>query len=126
MKLNQEVHSPLRAETIQGYIVDAVGDDKDMVLQMVDLFLESADNLYKEMESGLAAEDFVTVHRTAHSLKSSSRMFGTDSLTILCVEVEDLAGKKVGDTIRLLLPYVRAEVDWLGDELPAFCANLLK
>jgi HPt (histidine-containing phosphotransfer) domain-containing protein len=72
----------------------------------------------------LAAKDFATVRRAAHSLKSSSRMFSAETLSSLCAETEELATKREGDALALLLPPIRAELKWLASELPAFCAGL--
>lgn len=125
MKSDEAEHLPLQAETIRTFVVDACEGEREIVLQMVDLFLHSAENLYKEMESGLATNDFAAVRRAAHSLKSSSRMFSAESLSSLCVETEELAKKEERDALALRLPPIRAELNWLADELPAFCAGLL-
>jgi HPt (histidine-containing phosphotransfer) domain-containing protein len=124
MKSDEARHLPLQAETIRSFVVEACGGEREIVLQMVDFFLHSAENLHKEMESGLAAKDFATVRRAAHSLKSSSRMFSAETLSSLCAETEELATKREGDALALLLPPIRAELKWLASELPAFCAGL--
>jgi HPt (histidine-containing phosphotransfer) domain-containing protein len=120
-----EDHLPLQAETIRSFVADACGGDREIVLQMVDFFLHSAQNLHGEMESGLAAEDFPATRRAAHSLKSSSRMFSAENLATLCAETERLAGQQQADAIALLLPRIRSELNWLTNELPTFCAEML-
>jgi len=125
MKSDEAVHLPLQADTIRSFVVDACGGEREVVMQMVDFFLNSAENLHKEMKSGLAAEDFPATRRAAHSLKSSSRMFSAESLSSLCAEAEELAKQEKGDALALLLPRVRAELNWLTNELPDFCAGML-
>lgn len=125
MKSDEAGHLPLQADTIRSFVVDACGGEREVVMQMVDFFLNSAENLHKEMENGLAAEDFLTTRRAAHSLKSSSRMFSADGLSTLCAEAEELAKQEKGDALALLLPRVRSELSWLANELPAFCAGML-
>lgn len=126
MKSNEDRHLPLQTETIQAYVVDAIGNDKEVFLQMVDLFLDSADNLHKEIVDGLATKDFSAARRSAHSLKSSSLMFSAESLSALCAEAEALAEKRQDAAIALLLPRIRVELDWLRLELPPFCAKMLQ
>lgn len=121
----EENHLPLQAETIRSFVVDACGGDREVVLQMVDFFLHSAQNLHGQIESGLAAEDFPAMRRAAHSLKSSSRMFSAENLATLCAETERLAENEQADAIALLLPRIRSELSWLTDELPIFCAEML-
>ena len=125
MKSDEDRHLPLQAETIRAFVVDACGGDKEIVMEMVDLFLQSAENLRSEIESGLSIGDFPTTRRAAHSLKSSSRMFSAESLATLCVTAEELAMRGQGDAIALLLPDIRAELTWLTAELPGFCAKML-
>lgn len=126
MKSKEARHIPLQAETIRKFVVDACGGDREIVLQMVDFFLHSAENLYKEMESGLAAADFPTARRAAHSLKTSSRMFSAESLAALCAEAEELAINEEGDAFARRLHLIRDELNWLADELPPFCAGMLQ
>jgi len=123
---NIDQRPPLRAEVIVSYVIDACAGDSELVQQMVDFFLNSAANLHKEMETGLAEEDFSVVQRAAHSLKSSSRMFSAETLANLCTDTEGLAvaGERV--EIARRLPLIQAEILWLEVALPPFCAELLQ
>ena len=44
-----------------------------------------------KMEKGLDAKDFLTVARTAHTLKSQAGNLGAKRLGILCGEIENLS-----------------------------------
>jgi len=122
---NELVHTPLNKEIIQAFVVDACGGDLEIVLQMVDFFLNSATGLVAEMEDNLAGGNLPVVRRAAHSLKSSSRMFSADRLSELCALAESSAQKEEGGDVTPLLPQIKAELEWLGVELPATCRGMI-
>ncbi len=116
--------SLLNRETIQAFVVDACGGDLEIVLQMVDFFLNSAAGLVVEMESNLAVGNLPVVRRAAHSLKSSSRMFSAERLSHLCALVETSAEQNGGVAVAELLPHIQAELTWLAVALPATCRGM--
>ncbi|MBI3957859.1 MAG: Hpt domain-containing protein [Chloroflexi bacterium] len=117
---------PLNTETIQAFVVDACGGDMEIVLQMVDFFLNSAAGLMAEMESSLAGGNLPVVRRAAHSLKSSSRMFSADTLANLCALAEINVEQDGGVDVAELLPQIQAELTWLVVELPATCRGMME
>lgn len=126
MSQGDEFHrTPLKPEIIQAFVVDACGGDMEIVLQMVDFFLDSAARLMTEMESSLAGENLPAVQRAAHSLKSSSRMFSAEQLAHLCALAEISAKQKGGVDMAELLPQIEAELTWLAVELPATCRRMM-
>lgn len=116
---------PLDAETIRAYVVEACGGDGEIVQQMVNFYLDSADGLLNEMHEGLVKEDYAVTRRAAHSLKSSSRMFSAETLADLCYTTELLAAEARAAEIPPMLPRIEAELRVLKRELPAFCAELV-
>lgn len=119
-------HIPLDADVIQTFVIDACGGDREIVLQMIQFFLNSASGLMVEMKSGLNGPDLTQVRLAAHSLKSSSRMFSAQTLADLCAEVEERADADKPEGIAALLPQIEAELAWLNDELPVVCRRMLQ
>jgi CheY-like chemotaxis protein len=70
----------------------------DLVVQIVDLYLEDAPILMNNIVEALEAGDVEPIYRAAHTLKSSSANVGAISLAALCQELESGARSgKPGD-----------------------------
>jgi histidine phosphotransfer protein HptB len=63
----------------------------DLIIDLVRIYLQSLDDLIGEMVSACRTEDPITLRRAAHSLKSSSRIFGADLLAENCERMEKAA-----------------------------------
>ncbi len=73
-------------------VAEMVGtDEPEVMLDLLDTFLEDSQNQIDKMVSSLAAEDWTLLHRIAHSLKSSSATFGAMRLSQLCQTLESAA-----------------------------------
>lgn len=115
----------LNPAIIQAYVIDACGGDVELVLQMVEFFLNSAAKLVAEMRGGLASGNMEELRRAAHSLKSSSRMFSADDLSGLSAQVEQRAKAAETAGIESLLGQIQQQLDELSQALPAFCRGML-
>lgn len=62
-----------------------LGDDFTM---LVDTFLEATPQLLEQMSDALSAGDIATLHRHAHSLKSSAATYGAMRLSALARALE--------------------------------------
>ncbi|HRJ41889.1 MAG: Hpt domain-containing protein [Caldilineaceae bacterium] len=118
-------HIPLNPEIIQTYVIDACGGDREIVLQMVDYFLESSAKMVGEMKVELAADNLPAVYRAAHSLKSSAKMFSAEALSNLCAQTEESALQKLRSEISLQLPELQRELERISVELPIVCRQIL-
>jgi HPt (histidine-containing phosphotransfer) domain-containing protein len=67
---------PALDEAVLARLIADTGDDTEFVRELIDTFTESAPPLLAELQSALAAGDAVTVHRAAHTLKSSAASLG--------------------------------------------------
>lgn len=73
-------------------IVEMIGvDDPEVVLDLIDTFLADSQRQIDEMHRSMAAGDIKTLHRAAHSMKSSSATFGAMRLSRLCQQLEQTA-----------------------------------
>lgn len=74
--------------------------DQDFVIEMIDLFLAHAPQRLDAATSAAATGDLVTVHRSAHSLKSTAANIGAMRLQAAAAQVE--AGASAGDAVGML------------------------
>jgi HPt (histidine-containing phosphotransfer) domain-containing protein len=64
-------------------------DGSDAVLKkLIALFLDSTPPKLRKMQDGFVARDFDTVHKVAHSLRSSALTLGADALAQFAFTVE--------------------------------------
>jgi HPt (histidine-containing phosphotransfer) domain-containing protein len=76
---------------VEIFIHDICEGDLDLITDLVRIYLQSLDNLIGEMVSAWKTEDPILLRRAAHSLKSSSRIFGADLLAENCERLEKAA-----------------------------------
>jgi HPt (histidine-containing phosphotransfer) domain-containing protein len=74
-----------------GALSEIAGGDPAFVSEMIDTFLVEASDLLKMMRDALEHEDATVLRRAAHSLKSSSAMFGATTVAERCRRLEELA-----------------------------------
>jgi len=65
-----------------------LGAEEDVTLDIVRTFLQSADDLVREAQAGLAKGDTLVVRRVAHTLKSSAATVGAMRLAEIARDVE--------------------------------------
>ena len=119
-------HAPLNRESIRTFVIDACGGEPELVLEMVEFFLQSATKLTAEIETHLAANNMPEARRAAHSLKSGSRMFGDDTLADLCWRAEKSAEENDRGIVSELLPQIQVALAWLCNELPVTSRKMLE
>ncbi|MGB0581868.1 MAG: response regulator, partial [Limisphaerales bacterium] len=69
-----------------------VEGQEDILQELVGIFFEECDDMIGRLASGIAAQDAELVERSAHTLKSSSAMFGANRARAAAFELE-LTGK---------------------------------
>jgi HPt (histidine-containing phosphotransfer) domain-containing protein len=70
-----------------------MGDDADsFVADLIDSYLANSGDLMAAIDASLASNDIDTFTRSAHTLKSNSAIFGANTLSAFCQDLE-LAGK---------------------------------
>jgi HPt (histidine-containing phosphotransfer) domain-containing protein len=77
----------LTREAIQR-IRDAVGDDDLVIADILQSFLDEVDGLLDQLTDAAASDDLKTLHRIAHTLKSSCRDLGDEAAGDLCAKLE--------------------------------------
>ena len=84
--------------TAVGALRDLVGDDPEILRDVVVAFLEDAPERLGEIARGLAEGDPALVRRAAHTVKSNALTFGALRLADACRRLEETArGEELGD-----------------------------
>ena len=66
---------------------------RDLVSQLIDLFIENTPTRMDQVRTGLASGEIQQVERGCHSLKSSAANLGASRLHFLAAEMEELAAR---------------------------------
>jgi len=94
-----EPHWPALDQGVFQSIVEMIGvDDPGVMVDLIDTFLEDSVKQVDELDRSLASDDFKTLHRMAHSMKSSSATFGAMYLSELCQSLELSAKDRCADS----------------------------
>jgi len=70
-----------------------IGDDEDMLREVLQDFVAPSLEIIEEIKAGHAAQSAERVKQSAHKLKSSARSIGANALADLCLVLES-AGKE--------------------------------
>ena len=75
-----------------GSLLEMIGDDPEMVKEIVDAFLGDAPDRLAEIATGLTDGDAALVRRAAHTLKANGLTFGALTFAEACRALEVAAG----------------------------------
>lgn len=81
-----------------------IGDDLEALQEIVNSYLEDAPRLLEEIQVGWQNDDLELIQRSAHTLKSSSRLFRADEFARQCQALEDYARNGDIDSLAPLIP----------------------
>lgn len=82
---------------------------RDLFDELIPAYLQTCESHLQKITDAIAAEDFATLERMFHSMKSSSRNVGAAGLSELAEELETLAREQQLDAIRhSLQPFKRS------------------
>lgn len=96
------------AATLDKLMVD-LGDDPEVMRELVETFLQEGPRIVGEMQTALEKRDQRTLHRTAHSLKSTSATFGAGALSRLCRDLERESEQEVPEHAEVRVRAIVAE-----------------
>jgi HPt (histidine-containing phosphotransfer) domain-containing protein len=91
----------------------------DMLCKVIDKYLSSSRQLMDTMRTAVPQRDAGALHRTAHSLKSSSATLGARRLASLCKEVEAMGRTNVLNGVPALWEKIEAEYALVQEALTA-------
>ena len=96
-------------------LMDTVGQDIESAQSLVALFQRDYKSLLNRFQLAFETQDFQTVLREAHSLKSPARIFGAANLHSLCDELENISRDNNADELRAIQPRFMDELLNLHD-----------
>ena len=102
---------------------DVVGGDAELLLQVVDAFLQEAPQQMRALASAVAANDAPTVRRAAHTLKGSLRYFGVRSAFDLALQLEQAGQKNELRAAPAAVEQLSAALSLVLDELRSYYAR---
>jgi HPt (histidine-containing phosphotransfer) domain-containing protein len=74
---------------LAGYEMIQLDGEPDLVIELIDLYLEDAPRRLSAMQESAAHRDWQSVKREAHSLRGSSGSVGAVEVVQTCVEIEE-------------------------------------
>jgi len=75
----------------------ATAGDKDLLCELIDAYFLERPRLQRELNDALERSDFELMHRSAHTIKSSMRLFGAAQPLDLAFQIEQLGRKREFD-----------------------------
>jgi HPt (histidine-containing phosphotransfer) domain-containing protein len=65
------------------------GEEKSFIIEMIDLFLQQADEYIRDIEEAISKKDTELVKKKAHKFKSSAQIFGVSRLYDILLKIEN-------------------------------------
>jgi PAS domain S-box-containing protein len=97
------------------------GDDPTFFQGLVRDFLSDSETLFHQMQEAIDRQDAAVLQRTAHTLKSSSAMFGATGVAHLCQELETMGRQQFLENAGALMASLGAALSPMRQELEAAC-----
>lgn len=82
-------HSPVNWDALAQLRTDLGEDSEPFLRELIGSFLDDTALHLREMQAALTDANLELVHRTAHSLKSTSKVIGADTLSACCAQLEE-------------------------------------
>lgn len=91
----------------------------DLVAQIVGIYLEHATRLLAELRSAAGRNDFASIERCAHTLKSNSAQLGAERFAQVCSRLERVARTITPESLSDLLAHLDREYERVRVRLSA-------
>lgn len=109
--------SSIAAEVTFDSLIEMLGNDSEMLLDIVTSFLEDAPNLMQAINEGIETQNFELVELNAHTIKSSSRLFRAEQFASQCQNLEDSAKNEQWDKVKAIAPQLQQNYLLIAQEL---------
>lgn len=83
--------SSIAAEISLEDLIEMVGDETEVLHELINSFLDDSPKILQAIQAGISTQDAELVERSAHTLKSSSRLFRAEQFAMQCQVIEDTA-----------------------------------
>lgn len=98
--------------------------DSDLVLEVIDLFLQETPDRLVALRDALARGDLGVISRVAHTIRGSAGHLGAKALSALCARVEDKARQGTPFNNAFALSSIEEEITRVCEALVAEAARL--
>lgn len=111
------LESSVATEVSLSELIDMVGDDLDTLREIIESFLDDAPNLIQAIADSIQTSDAPLAERSAHTLKSSSRIFQAEQFAKQCQAIEDAAREVNWEQVKPLFLSVQANYQEIAQTL---------
>lgn len=102
---------PVDLAVLAGYESIQLEGETDLVVQLIDLFVDEVPRRVRAMRDSVASRNPVVLKSAAHTLRGSSGSLGALQVARLCEEIEGLAALNVWSDIPSLLSWLEIECE---------------
>lgn len=92
-------------------VLERVQDDKELLLELFDIFQEDFVNKRKALSEAVAGGNIAKVKEVAHSMKGSSGNISAKSMYATCLQLEQLAKSNSTDGMQDLVKNIDAQFE---------------
>lgn len=100
-------------------IQETTGGDPEFLRELMDLYLEDAQERLRELHAALEAADAEAVARCAHKMKGASSNVGAERIERLAIRIEQDAHRGVLPALPETLSSLRSELEQIPRALEA-------
>jgi HPt (histidine-containing phosphotransfer) domain-containing protein len=88
---NTDMQFELDREAIKIFYIDVCDGKPEIIRELIEIYMISLDEMTRDLVLAQEEKDTKLLRRIAHSLKSSSQIFGANQLSADCESLEELA-----------------------------------
>lgn len=101
-------------------VLDRVQDDKELLLELLDIYIEDFISKRTALKEAIATKDFTKIKEVAHSMKGASGNISAKRMYESCLKLEQLARANSTDEMEALAQ----TIDGQFEEIKANAAKL--
>lgn len=107
-----------------GLLLETVGEDREIFLQLVDIYVDESAEKLKKMRQAATASDFEQLRQHSHALKGTVGPLGAEALMQMLIQVEDECDRKQCQCDEARMLSIERESDLVRQEVRDFVAHL--
>ncbi len=92
-------------------VMERVGDDKELLLELLDIYQEDFVKKRQALGDAVAAGDIVKIKEVAHSMKGASGNISAKSMHASCLQLEQLAKSNTTAGMQDLVKIIDAQFE---------------
>lgn len=105
------------------FLIELVGNEKDIIIEFLQDYLASTDQLQVSINSAYQARDFKNLASLAHKLKSSSRSVGAFVFSDICERLEKFNYRESNSETQQIINEFNAEYEFLSRSIYDFLSD---